>query len=180
MYTEQFKNIFRETKQRYKQLENVDVEIRFTKSWFFTMRAVVQMSSLINGKRKYIVYLNLNKQQSIFSQLSKDDLIGWFAHELAHVIDYERMSNLKLAEFTLRYIFDFRFKFSVERRINAFTANSGFAKELFGVWIKFLGMEGFSQKYKRYIIKNYRPDWEDVCEAAKKEGWDKKMYDKFI
>ena len=61
--------------------------------------------------------------------------------------------------------------------MNTFTSNNGLAKELFGVWKKFLLMEQASDKYKRYITQNYRPEWEDIKEMAQVQGVSKEIYE---
>ncbi len=110
---EQFDNIFQKAKARYPELKHVDINITFNKGRFFTMQAVIRPSSIFNKKRKYSINVN-PRRENIFSKLSEEDVTGWFGHELAHVIDYETMSNSKLLIFILRYLLDFRFRFSVE------------------------------------------------------------------
>lgn len=38
-------------------------------------------------------------------------------------------------------------------------------------------MDQVNDKYKRYIIKNYRPDWEDIKEMAQVQGVSKEIYE---
>jgi hypothetical protein len=162
---QKFEIAFEKANIRYQKTQGLDIELKLSKGLFFTMRASVRPSSLFTKKRKYIVYVNLLRKD-ILPKLSEEDLIGWFGHELAHIIDYEAMSNFELLVFAFKYLFDLKFRFSVEKRINAFTYNNGFSQELFGVWKKFLSLENVNKKYKNYIIKNYLPEWEDVRESA--------------
>jgi len=171
----QLANIFQEAKRRYPELENADINLTFSKGWFFTMQSFVKFSSIFNKKRKYCINVDLRKK-NVLSKLSEDNIMGWFGHELAHIVDYETMSLLKFFIFGLRYVFDLKFRFSVEKRINAFAYNNGFAKELFGVWKKFLVMDGAGKKYQAYIIRNYSPYWEDIRETAEQEGITKEVY----
>lgn len=172
-------NIFQEAKGRYLELETVDIDLTFNKGWFFTMRAGFEILSLFSSKRKY--YINVNpRKKNILSKLSDEDIMGWFAHELAHVIDYETMSGTKLLIFSLRYVFDIKFRFSVERRINAYTYNNGFAHELFSVWKKFFVMDGVNKRYQNYIIRYYTPHWEDIQQTAEREGITEEVYRSFI
>ena len=173
---EQLRRIFLKTKERYDELQGVEIDLRYNNEWFFTMRASIYLNSILNNKRKYFINVNL-KRKNILSKLSEDDFIGWYGHELAHIIDYETMSNFELLVFTLRYMVDLKFRFSVEKRINVFTSNNGLAKELFGVWKNFLSMNDVNGKYKRYIIKNYRPDWKDIKEVAQAQGVSKEIYE---
>ena len=171
-------NSFKKAKVRYKEIEGTDIQLRIGKGLFFTMCAVPVLGSIFNKKRKYFVSVNL-RRVDVLSQLSEDDLIGWFGHELAHIIEYETMSNFELLKFICRYIFDTKFRFSVEKRVNAFTYNHGFARELFGAWKTFLSLEGVNKKYKEYVVKNCRPDWEDVRETTTLQGMSKEFFESF-
>ncbi len=120
--------------------------------------------------------VNLNRKD-VLSILSEDDVKAWFGHELAHIVEYEQMSNPKLFLFAFRYIFDVKFRFSVEKRVNTFAVNHGFAEELFSIWKKFLSSEKINKKYKKYIVKNYRPHWEGIKEISLKHGISEQMYE---
>lgn len=93
---------------------------------------------------------------------------------------YEKMSNLKLLLFILRYMLDAKFRFSVEKRVSAFAFNNGFAKELFGACKKFISIDAVIPKYKRYIIENYCPYWEDIKETAQNQGISRQEYGSLI
>lgn len=173
----QFRDIFEETKLRYEELQDTEIELKFGNGWFFTMRAGIKLWSIFMNKRTYRVHVNLSRKD-VLTHLSKNDVMGWFGHELAHIVEYEKMDSLALVRFTLQYIFDPGFRLSVERRVNVFAYNNGFAEELFGVWKKFLSMNGISASYKKYIEK-YHPHWEEVRESAENRGITKEMYESF-
>ena len=173
---EKLRDAFDTAKARHTGLRSVAVDLRYENGWFFTMRACISLSSIFSQKRKYFVKVN-RKRADIFFRLSGDDLVGWYGHELAHIIDYETMSFSRLLMFTLRYVFDIKFRFSVERRVNAFCYNNGFAKELFGVWKKFLAINTDNKGYQRYIIEHYRPAWESIKETAEIEGISQEVYE---
>lgn len=166
---EVFENIFEKAKIRYTELGNVDIKLKFSKGLFFTMRASFKLNSFFSQKRKYIIYINLNRRKDVLSKLSEDDLLAWFGHELAHVLDYETMSNFELLIFALKYIFNPEFRFSVEKRIHAFSCNNGFVMEVFGAWKKFMSLDSIDNKYKEYA-KKCRPDWEDIQQVATTHG----------
>ncbi len=171
-------DIFKKAKTHYKEIEGVDIELRVGKGLFFTMRASPTLGSIFNKKRKYFIFVNL-RRADVLSKLSEDDLIGWFGHELAHIVDYETMSNAELLMFVCKYVYSPKFRFSVERRINAFAYNNGFAKELFGAWKKFLSLDTIDKKYKEYVVKNCRPDWEDIRQTAALQGMSKEFFESF-
>ena len=167
---------FQVSKLRYSELNDVEITLIFRNQIFFTIFALLNLKSIFKKKRKYLVIVNL-KKYAILSKLSEEHLTGWFGHELAHIVDYEKMSQLQLLLFAIRYIFDLRFRFKVEKRINTYAVNNGFALELFRVWKIFLRMETVNIKYKRYIIENYCPNWEDIKEAAQSCGINKQLFE---
>lgn len=177
---ERVTNLFQKTKDAYPQLKNTPIVLQFKKERFFTMRATIKLRSFFNKQRNYVVVINTRRAETLFPQLSDSDIVGWIAHELAHIIDYETMSNTRFIFFVLRYLFDLSFRSRVEKRTNVFTVNHGFAKELFGVWKKFLSLEIINKRYKKYIITYYRPRWDDIQQAAKAQGITKEDFDSFF
>lgn len=175
---QKFEDAFEEAKSRYKELQGVDIQLRLSHEWFFTMRAAIVPSSIFNKRKSYRVRVNLNRKD-VLCQLSENDLIAWFGHELAHIIEYEAMSNLNLLAFAFKYIFNLKFRSSVEKRVNAFTYNNGFTKELFGVYRKFISLENINKKYKKYITKNYHPEWKDVQKTAEAHGITRELFEPF-
>lgn len=174
---EEYRKIFNKTKEVYPETRDLEIELKFKRDIFFTMRGAVKYSSLFSKKRKYYVYVN-TKKKDLFSKLDEKNITGWFAHELAHIIEYEKMSNWSLSKFTVKYVFNRSFRTMVEKRVNAFASNNGFYEEMFGVWKKFLSLEDVvNSKYKRYIINNYRPDWEQIKDTALRAGISKEVYD---
>jgi hypothetical protein len=169
-------DIFEEAKLRYKELQVIDISLQFGNRWFFTMYALIIPRYIFCKKRKYCIRVNL-KRKDILLKLSRNDLIGWFGHEFAHVVEYEKMSNYKLLLFFLRYLVDLKFRFIVEKRVSAFAFNNGFTHELLYVWKKFLSIDTASAKYKKYIIENYFPRWEDIKETAQNQGISKQFYE---
>lgn len=162
-------SVFQKTKVRYQELQDINVKLVFKSGLFFTMRTSTSLSSFLKEKRAYLVLVN-TKRNNIISQLSEDDIIGWLAHELAHIIDYESMSNTGLVTFTFQYFFNSKFRSATEKRVNIIACQNGFTRELFGVWRKFLAMDDMPEWYKKYIIKNYLPDWKKVNSFAQEIG----------
>lgn len=179
IYLKEYQKIFNKTKKIYPETRNLEIELKLKRDIFFTMRGAVKYSSLFSQKRRYYVYVNVNKK-SLLSKLNEENIIGWYAHELAHIIEYEKMSNWSLFKFTFKYIFNYNFRTQVEKRVNAFAFNNGFAEEIFNTWKKFLQLEDVvNSKYKRYIINNYRPDWEQIKDTALNMKIDKDVYDSY-
>lgn len=173
----EYQKIFNKTKNVYLDARGLDVELKFKKDIFFTMRGAVKYISLFDKKRKYVVFVNVNKT-ALLSELDETNITAWLAHELAHIIEYEKMSNWELFIFLIRYIFSLKFRFVVEKRVNAYAANNGFANEMFTTWKKFLSLENvLNSKYKKYVVKNCCPYWEQVKDTALNIGISKEIYE---
>jgi hypothetical protein len=173
---QKFKAAFEKAASRYLEIQGLNIELRFCKTLFFTMRASIKAISFFSKNRIYIIKVNLSRND-VLPKLSDDDLVGWFGHELAHILDYEAMSNIELCIFAFKYVCNLKFRFSVEKRVNAFTYNNGFACELFGVWKKFISLDNVNKRYKNYIAKNYLPNWEAVQESATLYGITKEDFE---
>lgn len=162
----EYQEIFNKTKSVYQDTRDLSVELKFKKDIFFTMRGAVKYTSLFNKKREYVVFVNVNKK-ALLSELDEGNITAWFAHELAHIIEYKKMSIWGLFVFFVRYTFNPKFRFMVEKRVNAYAANNGFANEMFTTWKKFLSLKNVvNSRYKQYVIKNCRPDWDQIKETA--------------
>ena len=176
----EYKTIFNKTKTVYQETRDLPIELKFKKDIFFTMRGGVNYTSLLGKKRKYFVFVNVNKKV-LLSELDEINITAWFAHELAHIVEYEKMSNWNLLIFLIKYTFSLEFRFMVEKRVNAYAANNGFANEMFSTWKKFLSLkEVVNSRYKQYVIKNCRPNWEQVKDTALKIGINQKEYESFL
>jgi hypothetical protein len=176
----EYQKIFNKTKNVYLEAKGLDVELKFRKDIFFTMRGAIKYASLFDKKRKYVVFVNINKTK-LLSELDETNITAWLAHELTHIIEYEKMSNWNLFVFLINYTFSLNFRFKVEKRVNAYAANNGFANEMFSTWKKFLSLGNvLNSRYKKYVIKNCRPDWDQVKETALKIGINQKEYESFL
>jgi hypothetical protein len=131
-----YQEIFNKTKNVYQETRNLNIKLKFKKDIFFTMRGAVKYGSLFSKNRKYFLFVNLNKKVFL-SELDESNLKAWFAHELAHIIEYDKMSNWELFIFLIKYTFNSKFRFIVEKRVSAYATNNGFANEMFNTWKNF-------------------------------------------
>ena len=173
---EKLNNAFFEAKERYNELNDVSIYLKAVPACFFTMRAKVGLFVFLRKERQYFICIN-SKREKLISQLSHADLIGWFGHELTHILEYEKMTFRRLVYFTVKYVFNTKFRSLVEKDINAYAFNNGFAQDLFGVWEKLMLFDNISIRYKNYIRENYKPDWAQISTVAESIGLSRVIYE---
>ena len=87
--------------------------------------------------------------------LPKGVLMGWFAHELGHIVDYLERSSINLTGFGLKYITSNKFVTKAERTADVHAVAHGFADQLIATKKYILNQAGFSKEYKQRIDDLY-------------------------
>lgn len=164
------------TRAKFEELNDVDITLVFNNSFFFTMISILDLRNVFGKKRKYLIVIN-QKRTKVLINLSSINYIGWFAHELSHIVEYEKMTNTELFKFTLKYLLDRKFRFSVEKKVTIIAIKKGFTLELLYTWRAFMKFEAISPSYKNYIAQNYLPKWVDIETEALSSGISKNEYD---
>ena len=85
-------------------------------------------------KAKYKISINANKTFKKFSIpidcLSESIILGWFGHEIAHILQYEKMSYFEKLFFVFKYVFNKKFRKNFETKADEITKERGLEKEL--------------------------------------------------
>ena len=157
-----FKKIFNNTRSRFVELHNVNIEIVFTPMFLSTMNCRPRLASLVFPwrKRRYIISVNSRKNFGRYSipveSLSDEVLAGWFGHELSHVVQYEKMSLIELIAFPFKYFFNLDFRKNFEIEATHIAREIGFGNELSEVE-KFLRNDRrvnkkYQERFRRFYI----------------------------
>jgi hypothetical protein len=121
---------------------------------------VVGFTSLFGGKKEYVIKLGYHVRDSdklAIRNLPINVLKGWFAHELGHIVDYEKRSAFSMVGYGLRYSTSQSFKKDVEHEADSIAINHGFFKEIIATKKFILENELVSQDYKDRINRYYMP-----------------------
>lgn len=126
----------------------------------YTMRAqpIINSRFFSTKSREYRVQLSDHLKISQYirpAELPRDVLIGWFAHELGHVVDYHKRSALSMLKFILGYVLFSTHRAGAERRADVFALNNGFGDELMATKLYILEKSDLPDKYKDRIKKYY-------------------------
>lgn len=123
------------------------------------------------ANRDYKVEMSSNfnlVEEFSLSDLPDEVLLGWFAHELGHVVDYQKRSAWNMIGFVIGYLFFPTFKMGVERRADVFAIEAGFAKAITATKTFILHHSTLSDQYKSRIRKYYM-SVEEVSLLSQKE-----------
>lgn len=125
-----------------------------------TMQAqpVVGTKGLFSSIKRYKVVLStfVKDTDSLrVADLPEEVLVGWFAHELGHLVDYERFSRFGMLRFGLRYLTSARFKQSAEHAADRVAISHGFHEEIIATKEFILCNDLMGEKYKAQIRRFY-------------------------
>ncbi|MGM0479995.1 MAG: hypothetical protein ACQERC_12310 [Bacteroidota bacterium] len=167
--SERLKKLFTLTLDHY-VFESVK-EIRFEQHPLkgSTMQAqpVATVGSVFRGPHIYRIRfaLRVRGSDSLFIEELPDDVImGWFAHELGHVVDYSRHSFLGMIGFGLRYLLSTSFRKKIEHRADQIAIEHGFHAEILATKKFLFTHDLIDDKYRNKMKKYYMPlktveDW---------------------
>jgi hypothetical protein len=146
----------------FPDLKDVPIEFKFKKNIKrSTMQAQPKFIKILSPrhKREYIIFIRKKFQlgdiNTAIEDLPKDVLIGWLGHELGHIMDYERMSNLKLVWFGLKYLTSNAAIIDAERTADEFAVKQGMQDYILKTKNFILNHADISEAYKTRIKKYY-------------------------
>lgn len=106
---------------------------------------------------------NLGGEVFTPTDLPREVMQGWFAHELGHIVDYRDRSGPGLVRFGWQYVFSKKFRKQAERRADAFAVEAGFGPALVATKNFILNHTGLPEAYKR-TIRTYYPSPDEILE----------------
>ncbi len=159
---DEIKRAFGEVVQKYESLHpyEITLEQRRLKKTTMVAQPVFSFSSLFKGERKYRImiaeYIRDSKELKV-SDLPTKVLKGWFAHELGHIVDYEKRSAFGMMSYGVRYYTSDEFKKSVEHEADSIAIEHGFHLEIIATKRYLLENDLVSESYKDQLHKYYMP-----------------------
>lgn len=146
----------------YPDLDDVSIEFKFKdnikKS---TMQAQPKFSSIFKGKknREYVILISrkiqIEDDEFELLNVDKDILIGWFGHELGHVMDYRKRSTLGMIWFGLKYLYSPKYIQKVEQTADVFAIEHGMSDYILKTKDFILNNSAITTEYKERIKRLY-------------------------
>jgi hypothetical protein len=146
---------------RYPELKNTRIEFLF-RNITATMetRPKINFKAFSRKQRTYQVFINLNKGENRaldIDSLTETMKVGWIAHELGHVVDYESRSAFSLMAMGVFYVTVPSFKRNIEQSVDIITIRHGLGYEHCEGAEYLLYQSNATEKYKKNNLKYYLP-----------------------
>lgn len=158
----------------YPELKNVTIQFIFKQSIKSSvMQAQPVFSSLLNNRRNRAYRINISALFKLthtaipIHQLPDAIMIGWIGHELGHIMDYERRSNLGMAGFGIGYVLSPAYVKKVEQLADQYAVQHGMGRYLIETKRFILDHAELPQAYKDKIARLYVSP-EEIVEQVKR------------
>jgi hypothetical protein len=115
----------------FPELSKVDITVRFghTKT---SMLCRPTESSFFSVGRRYIIVIKRDTSDPIYPlHASFEAIIGWFGHELAHIIRYERQRKMTILADGFRFLTRTKFRSQYEKETDKIVIEKGLGAELY-------------------------------------------------
>jgi hypothetical protein len=156
------KQVFLEVFSQFESLHEYEVILVQKNLKSSTMQAQPQFSlkGVFTGDKKYRITIGefvLDSKHTRIADLPDEVLAGWFAHELGHVVDYEKRSTAGMLIYGMRYVTSKKFKRNVEFEADSIAVEHGFHEELIATKSYLLRNQFLSEAYREKLLKYYMP-----------------------
>lgn len=164
----EFKNIdnafvkacFKKAVAGYQALENNTIILSQKATPKTNMRAQPVLDAKIFNTKKRTYKIEISNHSNFAQYLKIEELpeivlVGWFAHELGHVMDYFHRSAGNMIRFGLGYWLFPNFRIGAERKADLYAIENGFAKEILATKKFILEHSSLPDFYKKKIEKYY-------------------------
>jgi len=140
-----------------------------------TMQAQPKVSSIFKSKknREYVIFISreihIDKEDFSFFDIPRLVKIGWFGHELGHIMDYQERTNFGLIIFGIKYLFSKKSVREAERTADTYAIIHGMGEYIIQTKNFILDNSEISEKYKARIRRLYISP-EEVMEIINKKS----------
>lgn len=158
----------------YPELKNTVISFIFRKNIRSSVMQAQPVFHTLLQKRKDRRYrINISTHFSLVrcdmavTEIPEEVMVGWIAHELGHIMDYEQRSNAGIISFGYRYLFSSKYVKVAERVADTYAVERGLGKYLIATKRFILDHAEIPQVYKNKITRLYlSPDV--IVELVKK------------
>lgn len=146
----------------YPELKKVNIKVRFLQIKT-TMQCRPRWDFLFHKKenRSYVIYIgNKIKDDNgiLYKKLPLNAQVGVIGHELAHIVDYQSMNNIKMIQFGVDYFKSIKKK-EIENRVDLIAIHRGLGHQIKDFSKYVFEDSGASLEYLNYKMKYYfRPN----------------------
>lgn len=158
--SDKIKQCFYDAVERYTPLHGNPIHLhqRNLKSTTMQAQPMINGDIFAQNKRQYRVdcaFVIKTKIPVKIESLPSKVLVGWFAHELGHLVDYHFRSTLSLFSLGIGYLVSEKIKKEAEKQADLYAIEYGFSQEILATKRFILEHNDISTGYKSQIQKYY-------------------------
>jgi len=175
--SERMKELFATTLSAYPRLRAHPIYLRKLPMKYSTMRAqpVLNWQFISRKTRHYRVDFSNHLEVTEFVKmrdLPDEVIIGWFAHELGHIVDYLDRPLRGMIAFGLGYALWSRYMREAEKRADTIAVHHGFGAEVLATKHFLMDNAGLPPHYRQRLKKYYlsADEIEALILAYEKDG----------
>ena len=84
-----------------------------------------------------------------------DVLVGWFVHELGHIMDYKRKDLSSMIQFLVGYLYNPTYRRQAEKTADFFAIQRGMGKFIAAKRSFLMKHQGLSEAYRERLLRHY-------------------------
>ncbi|MEM6628044.1 MAG: hypothetical protein AAF694_00150 [Bacteroidota bacterium] len=157
---EELKCAAEEALSAFPELQNTPIYFLYRPIRTATMQARPWLDILFRrrSRRSYVILI---KKRADFSpdipihQLPHEVLVGWFAHELGHIMDFKRRNLFSMLRFLFGYLYDPTYRTQAEKTADFFAIQRGMGKHIVSKRSFLSKHHGLSQAYRERLRRHY-------------------------
>jgi len=152
--------VFKTVLSEFSYLHNVEVQLvcQPLKGATMNARPVISSGSFISGITRYQVLVSKHVRDTDNIQvanLPENVLSGWFAHELGHIMDYQKRTLWGMVRFGVAYLLSDSFRMKSEHVADQYAIRYGFHDEIIATKRFILENDLLTSAYKEKISRYY-------------------------
>ncbi len=141
----------------FPELKNTHITFEYRKIKT-TMSTRPHLNQFLMSNRSYVIFINSHAKDIggvSFDELGLQEQIGIIAHELSHIVDYQKRKTFSMMKCGLYYSIFNHYHRTLERNTDMLVIQKGLAHQLYAFSNYVLNKSSASPEYKEFKRKNY-------------------------
>ncbi len=144
----------------YPELQSFDIHIFYSHTGTATMQARPRWDLLWRKRKRRSYQVRINpspryEPEREIHELPANILIGWFAHEFGHLMDYLPRKRRSMLGFLFQYLWSPGYRRVAERTADTFAIQHGLGSYILQTKEFLLAHRNISAKYRARLLKHY-------------------------
>ncbi len=156
----ELKSAAKEALKAFPELEDTPIFFLYRPIWSATMQARPWLDIAFRSQKRRS-YVILIRKHTTFApdvpihEFPHDVLVGWFVHELGHIMDYKRKNLSSMMRFLVGYLYDPIYRRKAEKTADFFAIQRGMGKHIAAKREFLMRHKGLSDAYRERLVRHY-------------------------